>query len=183
MRYLLVLAITLLSVLAATPSASAHTQLTSSDPANGAQVAAPLQQITLTFNEPVAPDSTTVTVTGPDGAAWQIGQITGKDATLTVPVTPAGPAGEYVLNFKIGSADDHAVTGSLKFAMTVPATTTTTAPPTTTTTTTPSAAPSVAPAAQSTQDSGIPWWIWLVVVLVVVAVAVVVLATRKKRTV
>ena len=180
-RLLILFPIVLLSILATAPLAAAHTQLISSDPKDGAQVAAPPQQITLTFNEPVQVDQTTVTVTGADGTAWTVGQITGKDATLLVPVTPTGPAGLYTLNFKIGSADDHAVTGTTKFTMTVPLTTTTTPPPTTTTTPS-SAAPSVAPAAdvRTDQSSGIPWWVWLIVVLGVAAAAAVTVFLRKR---
>ncbi|WP_439659518.1 copper resistance CopC family protein [Lentzea sp. HUAS TT2] len=175
-RVLILLPIFLLSFLATAPLASAHTQLISSDPKDGAEVTAPPQQITLTFNEPVQVDQTTVTITGADGTAWTVGQITGKDATLLVPVTPAGPAGLYTLNFKIGSADDHAVTGAMKFTMTVPLTTTTTPPPTTTTAPS-SAAPSIAPAAdvQSDQSGGIAWWIWLIIaagVIVTIGAAV-----------
>ncbi|MET9225668.1 copper resistance CopC family protein [Lentzea sp. NPDC003310] len=182
-RVLILLPIFLLSFLATAPLASAHTQLISSDPKDGAEVAAPPQQITLTFNEPIQVDQTTVTVTGADGTAWTVGQLTGKDASLLVPVTPAGPAGVYTLNYKIGSADDHAVTGAVKFTMTVPLTTTTTPPPTTTTTPS-SAAPSIAPAAdaQTDQSSGMPWWVWLIVAVGVVGAVGAILFIRKRST-
>ncbi|MDX8143165.1 copper resistance protein CopC [Lentzea sp. BCCO 10_0061] len=183
-RLLLVLPLVLLSVLTTTPAASAHTQLISSDPKEGAQVAAPPQQLTLTFNEPVRPEQTTVTVTGADGTAWTVGQITAKDASLLVPVTPAGPAGLYTINFKIGSADDHAVTGAVKFTMTAPLVTTTTAPPTTTTTAPSSTAPSVAPVAdvQSDQSTGLTWWAWLLIAIGVAAVAGAVVWLRRRAT-
>lgn len=182
-RPLLILPMTLLALFAAVPMASAHTTLTASDPAEGASVAAPPSQITLTFNEPVKPEATTVTVAGADGTAWTVGQITAKDATVLVPVTPAGPAGPYTLTFKIDSVDDHPVTGTVKFTMAVPAATTTTVPPTTTTTAPSSSAPAVDPAASSSQptgDGGVPFWVWIIVAVVVLAAAAFVVGRRKR---
>jgi copper resistance protein C len=86
--------LTIIAILAAlatlwtAPNAWAHTELTASTPAEGAQVAAAPQQLSLTFSEPVDPAATKVTVTGAEGTAWTVGAITATNTTLTVPVTP-----------------------------------------------------------------------------------------------
>jgi len=175
----------LLAVLAMASPALAHATLTASNPAEGAQVATAPTQLTLTFNEPVSPDQVTITVTGPGGATWQVGAITGTDTTLTAPVQPAGPAGPYTMSYSIQSADEHPVTGAVNFAMTTAVVTTTTPPPTTTEpTTTEPTAPAPAPRAQDTSadDDGIPVWVWIVgAVVVLVAGVAVALGLSRKR--
>lgn len=54
--------------LTATP-AFAHAELKASDPAQGASIATPPQQVSLTFAEAVTLPDNPVTVTGPDGAS------------------------------------------------------------------------------------------------------------------
>jgi methionine-rich copper-binding protein CopC len=152
-----------LALLATAAPAAAHTELESSNPADGAQLAAPPTQLTLTFSEPVSTQGATVTVTGPNGNPWQVGTITAQNSTLTVPVQPAGPAGQYTLAWKITSADGDPASGTVRFALTAPAVVTT--PPATTTppptTTTAPANPSTVAQAQQTgsgDDGGIPAW-------------------------
>lgn len=187
-RLLAALPIALLALLPVAPGAAAHTELTASDPAEGAQLPAAPAQLTLTFNEPVQMQATTIAVTGPGGVTWQVGTITARDNSLLVPVTPTGTAGQYTIDYRIGSADDHPVTGAIRFTLTAPVTTTTTAPPTTTTTSAPAPTTttvSAAPAAQqSADDGGIPAWVWIVgvVVLAAIGVAVAVLTGRRRRT-
>lgn len=180
-RLPIIAALAVLATLWTAPNAWAHTELIASDPAKDAQVATAPQQLTLTFSEPIDPTLAKVTVAGADGTAWTVGVIAGSGATLTVPVTPAGPAGLYTISYTITSADGDPVTGTVAFTLTtaVPTPTTTT---TTTTTTAPaesSAAPD--PAAQPTDagDGGLPAWVWIVLGLVVVAVIVVGLLVRR----
>jgi methionine-rich copper-binding protein CopC len=72
----------------------------------------------LTFSEPIDPKQATVTVTGNDQTTWQVGTITAKNTTLTIPVTPAGPAGPYSIRYAITSADADPVSGSVGFTLT-----------------------------------------------------------------
>ena len=119
--------------------ASAHTELKSSNPAKGAALPAPPQQVELTFTEAVTVPADAITVTGPDSAKWTVGPATVAGAVVTAPVQATGPAGTYTVTWKVVSSDGDPVTGTIGFTLTNPATTTTTAPTTTTTTT---AAPS-----------------------------------------
>ncbi|TQM79615.1 hypothetical protein FHX81_1924 [Saccharothrix saharensis] len=193
----------------ATP-ASAHTDLLSSDPANGASVPQRPTRLTLTFTEPVPAESATVTLTGPDGAAWPTGEITADGATLTVPLAgSASPAGPYTVSWTVESLDGDFVDGTFAFTLTAPATqqppvaTTPAPPPAVTsadaapTTTSPSAGSTAtldappttgtsAPAATSGDgdDGGVPLWVWILVVAVLSVIGIAVgvgLNRRAKR--
>jgi methionine-rich copper-binding protein CopC len=177
----------LLAVLAlfvTAPAAWAHTELTASNPAEGAQVATPPTQLTLTFTEPVDPAAATVKVTGADGTAWAVGPITATDATLTAPVTPAGQPGQYTIDYTITSADGDPVSGAVKFTLTTAVPPPTTSGTTTTTTDAPADPPAPAPAAQSTDagSGGLPAWVWIVLAVALVAAAVVAVLVRRSST-
>ncbi len=152
----------------ATP-AFAHAELKGSNPAKGASVAAAPKQIELTFSEAVSPES--ITVAGPQGAQWTVGQITVAGPVVTAPVAAIGPAGEYTITYRVLSEDGDPVTGTVAFTLTTPATTTTTTTATTTTTVVaPTSNPQAAPT--SGEDSGgVPGWVWILVAIAVVLVA------------
>lgn len=164
----------------ATP-ALAHAELIASTPAEGAKLATPPKQVKLTFNEPVTPAASPLTVTGPGGTSWTVGKATLAGAVVTVPVQPSGPAGSYTLTYNVISDDGDAVTGTVSFTLTAAATPTTTAP--TTTTTPPTTTESATNAAASTSDSGsgVPVWVWIVGAAVVFAIALLVVL-RMSRT-
>jgi methionine-rich copper-binding protein CopC len=194
----------------ATP-ASAHTDLLSSDPANGASVPQRPTRLTLTFTEPVPAESASVTVTGPDGGAWPTGEITAGGATLTVPLAEStSPAGRYTVSWTVESLDGDFVDGTFAFTLTAPPVTqqppaaTTPAPPPAVTSadavpTTSSSAGSTptldvppttgtsAPAATSgdrSDDGGVPLWVWILVVAVLSVIGIAVgvgLNRRAKR--
>jgi methionine-rich copper-binding protein CopC len=96
-------------------AASAHTELTSSTPAQGQVLRAPLTAVTLTFGEAVGKPAF-VTVTGPqgrvdDGAA----QVDG--AVVTEPVRAGAPDGRYTVAFRVVSDDGHPVEASYTFQL------------------------------------------------------------------
>lgn len=152
--------------------ASAHTELESSSPAEGASLTAAPAQLQLTFGEPVTLPPDPVKVTGRDGATWQVGAASIAGAVVTVPVTSAGPAQEYTLTWKVVADDGDNVTGTVHFTLAAaPASAAAQAE-----TTTPSS-----PAPATTVDSaGIPGWIW-VLAGVVGLLAVIVVGVRQLR--
>src|SRR3954447_9224493 len=91
--------------------ASAHAKLVKSDPADGAQIAlteAP-KTITLTFDEEVAKDVTTVQVTDAGGASATSGAATvdfDKATLVTVPLNTLAP-GAYTVKWHAVTADDN----------------------------------------------------------------------------
>jgi methionine-rich copper-binding protein CopC len=151
----------------ATP-ALAHAELLSSDPAAGAALPAAPKQIQLTFSEPVGLPDSPLSVTGPDGSHWTIGTPTVAGAVITAPVEPVGPAGEYVLDYKVISDDGDIVGSTLKFSLATAVATSSSsaAAPTTTTPPTTSATASTTSAPQATGSTGdgdgVPVWVWII---------------------
>ncbi len=167
--------------------ASAHAELKSSSPAEGASLATAPQKVELTFEEPVTLQPDPIAVTGPDGAKWTVSPPAVTDATITAAVVPSGPAGAYTLTYKVISDDGDKVTGAVRFTLTAPA-----SPPTTSSSAAPTTASSSAaapatttsptPDASSDTSGGIPAWVWiLIAAVVVVAAAVVGLRLRRSR--
>lgn len=166
----------LLALFAAAPGAVAQAELTGSDPADGASVAAAPRSVTLTFSAPVNAELAVIFVTGADGRAWDSGEITASGDSLTMPVTPDGPAGRCTISYNIAD-EDHPSSGEVAFTLTAPA---------------PSLPPTSDPAAGSTEDPvaaaadkprGSRLWIWVLVgaVIVGVAVGVVFAGTARSR--
>lgn len=99
-------------------SASAHDYLVSSKPADGSVVRSQPGSLSLTFDDLVLNSAAIVNivqVTGPDGRHYESGCPKVLDRTITVPVG-LGPAGSYVVRWRIVSADGHPVTQNIHFA-------------------------------------------------------------------
>jgi len=174
-----------LGLVAAAAPAAAHAELVASTPAEGAELAAAPRQVQLTFNEPVRLQPDPVTVSGPGGVSWAVGQATVAGAVVTVLVEPAGPAGPYTLTFRVISVDGDPTSGTVRFALTAPVATTT-APTTVTTTVAATPTPTTAgqpPTTTAAQDAdnggGVPAWVWLLVAAA--ALAAVVAVTLRAR--
>jgi copper resistance protein C len=163
------------AMLVGTGQAFAHTRLESSDPADGASLAASPQRVSLTFNEAMQPGFTTLTVIGPDQAAYQTGDVAANGGTVSIAVRPLGPAGRYEIGYRVVSEDGHPVAGSVAFTLTtpgsgagVPAAT----PPAGGEA--PAAAPPVAESASPAESGGgMPVWPWIVGAVVLVGGGVV----------
>ncbi len=107
--------------------ASAHDYLVGSDPAVNGTVTAPIDQVSLTFNDRVLVlagegSANLVTVTGPDAAKrhFETGCASVLDRVVTAPVA-LGAAGKYTITYQIVSADGHTVSNSLAFDYRPPA--------------------------------------------------------------
>ncbi|MCS7477296.1 copper resistance protein CopC [Umezawaea endophytica] len=165
------LLLTGLALAATATPALAHAELLSSDPAAGASLPAAPTQVVLTFSEPVGLAATPITVTGPDGATWKVGQAVAAGAVITAPVEATGPAGEYVVDYRVVSDDGDEVGDKIRFTLAAPATppTTSAAPTTTTTTAAPTSSSAAAPAAQpaSEDGGGVPVSVWIIAAVVV----------------
>jgi copper resistance protein C len=149
--------VVILALLGTAPVAAASAELTGSDPAQGATLATAPRKITLTFSEPVDPDLVVIFVTGGDGRSWRVGAITASGNTLTMPVTPAGPAGHCTVEYSIAGAAQR-VHGSVRFTLTA-------APPSLPppTTTRASAGPTPAAGEPGPGSGGVPIWVWVLI--------------------
>lgn len=102
---------------AGAPAASAHTDLTSSTPADGATLDTLPSSIGLTFSDDMSQEYAKVALTAPDGTPAAAGepQVDGKSASLAV--KPGLPSGKYTVGYRVVSADGHPVSGSYSFTV------------------------------------------------------------------
>lgn len=152
--------------------ALAHSELVSSDPADGSVLDHAPSQVVLTFNEDVQKTGTAIIVSDADDV--RIDQVSGLavDGTdVTVPVDTTVGTGEYTIAYRVVSADGHVVEGSLQYSVVLPGEAT----PTPTTTATDSAT--------SDSSDGPPPWAFLFAIVGVAAglMAVVVAIARRAR--
>lgn len=188
--FLLLLSILTTAVLAlglAAP-ASAHSELISSSPEDGAELEQAPAEIVLEFNEDIEPIGTEVAVVDPEGTPVSEGEVAVEGAVVTQAIT-GGAAGAYTVTWRAVSADGHPITGEYTFTVLEPATTEpeTTEPTTeaettdaTTRATTESAAAGDAGSEDAESSAGPAAPILIGIVAVVIA-GVVVLLVRRRR--
>ena len=177
------LAAVVLAVLsvATAPAAAAHNTLTASDPAANAVIPAVPQTFSLTFNDQVKNEFVTVVLT-PDGNApiTLIATVSGPTVTATLPTTTTaadpGTSRAYRLGYRVISADDHPISGSIDFTVG-------TSPLAFAggVATTPVAAADVSAASDATDASSAGWWVAAGAVVLVVVVAAVTVSRSRRR--
>lgn len=109
----------------ATP-ASAHTELTSTDPAAGASLADPPNEVTLAFTDKMSADFSSLSLTVGDREAVTLAPDTdGNEVSAVIPaVLPGTAASPTVVTWRIAyrvvSGDGHPVAGELSFEAPAP---------------------------------------------------------------
>jgi len=129
-------------------TASAHNTLISSDPSDGAELAAAPAQITWTFDKAVPLETLTVTLIDATGARSELSGSTHGAAGDTEVVTPlpALQPGPVSVRWRLVGPDGHPITGLVSFTITAaPTATTTVAATTAEVTTVPSSPVTAAP--------------------------------------
>jgi copper resistance protein C len=97
-------------------TAAAHTALTTSVPAAGGEVQAPVAEIALEFNGAVR--LTAVIVTDADGTRHAVAAAPlDQAARFMLEVPEPLPAGRYVLSWRAVGADTHIVSGDIPFTV------------------------------------------------------------------
>lgn len=115
----IILATALAAATLASPFASAHASLKSSNPEAGATVAAAPKEITLTFNEKVEESFSTITLADGEGkpvAANKAKVDAAHPAILRMQV-PALNAGAYAVSWAVAGHDGHRRKGDFKFSV------------------------------------------------------------------
>lgn len=117
----------LLSVFSVFPSAQAHSDLISSDPAAGASLEKMPESFSLTFNEELisidGESVNTLTLQGVDGNRYELLAPTVVGAVLSAELGAAEyPAETYLLSYRAVSADGHPITGEITFSTQSPTT-------------------------------------------------------------
>lgn len=117
-RFLASTLFVILSSLFLVGMASAHSNIVSAVPADGAEGAAP-SAIEVTFNEKVNLVFSSLTLVGPDGAEIALGQLTpiSDGNGMVAPVITELSSGTYTVNWTLLSPDGHKLEGSYDFTV------------------------------------------------------------------
>lgn len=117
-RTLRTVAAALMLLLSAAAPAMAHSNTVSTSPEEGAILDVLPASVTITLDEKPMDVGHALAVTAPDGTLVSTGAPELRGHQLIVPVKPGGPAGEYVIGYRVVSADGHVVNGSARFTVT-----------------------------------------------------------------
>ena len=129
LRSALLGAVVLVAVLlGAVSPASAHDTAESTSPAAGATVAAPPEQVSVTFNHNPLALGSQIVVNDATGANWSDGPVEIVDNVAAQKLKSGAPAGPYTVHWRVASSDGHPIEGSFTFTATAAAAGTTPAP-------------------------------------------------------
>ncbi|MDO9485205.1 MAG: copper resistance protein CopC [Actinomycetota bacterium] len=149
--------------------ASAHTELMSSTPANGAVLANPPASVSFVFGEPLLPTLDTVSINDAEGSNLAQQKVTPTGNQISIQWPNDLPAGEYEVAYRVVSEDGHPLSDAIRFSYGRP---------------TPEATTAVTPDApadeQSTQAIG-PWAIGLGIVLLAGSIGVIYVLVKRRR--
>lgn len=104
-----------LQVVVAT-TASAHTELSTSDPSAGSTVDRVPAIVRLTFSEPVG-QPLAVAVVAPDGSIVSTGAVETSGNVVSQRLARADAPGSYTISYRVTSLDGHALEGSVTFTL------------------------------------------------------------------
>ena len=171
LRRALLGAVVLVAVLlGAVSPASAHDTAESTSPAAGATLAAPPEQVSVTFNHNPLALGSQILVNDATGANWADGRVEIVDNVAAQKLKSGAPAGLYTVHWRVASSDGHPIEGSFTFTATAAATGTTAAAAVPTMgTAQPGTTPAPAPAPAGSEP-----FPWSVMIFVAVAVGILV---------
>jgi hypothetical protein len=125
MKKLVTVASAILLVLAA-PTANAHSELVSANPAAASNIQELPQQIEIEFNEELLNlgSGNSVSVISPSGEDLGMGETSTDGATITRLLNTTSELGSFKVSYRVASADGHVLNGSYTFNLNMTAVTT-----------------------------------------------------------
>lgn len=109
--------LTFVALLLVAGPASAHDQLLSSDPKDGATLEEAPSTISLTFTAPPLDAGIEIALVGPDGTTAQGEDIQVEDRVVTAQLDAGLPAGTYDVAWHVVSSDGHPIDGELSYVV------------------------------------------------------------------
>ncbi|TDT81494.1 hypothetical protein DFO47_103147 [Arthrobacter sp. AG258] len=95
--------------------ACAHDAAESTSPAQGASVAAPPEEVSVTFSNPPLGIGSSFSVKDASGTEWADGSVRIVDNVATQKLRSGGPAGAYKVAWRVVSSDSHPIEGTFTF--------------------------------------------------------------------
>lgn len=121
MRGLIVVPVAAATLLANTPSASAHAALESTNPAKSAVVNKATSQVSMIFGEAIlvlkGKNPNSISVTNPQGKIVSTGRAKISGMQISEALKTPLSAGKYTVKYRVVSGDGHVVTGSYNFTV------------------------------------------------------------------
>jgi copper resistance protein C len=103
------------AVLGLAGPAAAHDAAESSTPADGASVAVPPEQVSVTLNKNPLGIGAAFSVKDAAGTEWAEGPVDIVDNVASQKLRAGGPAGEYTVVWRVVSSDSHPIEGTFAF--------------------------------------------------------------------
>ncbi len=120
-RRSLAVAIVVANLLAGTDAALAHAILIETEPASQASLATPPSEIVLVFSEAVTPIVLRLLDINGQAIA-EVDDVLGKNSRLSLPLQSRIPDGQYLVSYRVMSADTHPIAGAFSFSVGTPGT-------------------------------------------------------------
>ncbi|TLM82139.1 copper resistance protein CopC [Pseudarthrobacter sp. NamE2] len=95
--------------------AAAHDAAESSNPAQGASLPAPPEQVSVTFNNNPLGIGASISIKDAAGTEWADGPVQIVDNVASQKLRAGGLAGEYTVSWRVVSSDSHPIEGSFGF--------------------------------------------------------------------
>ena len=96
--------------------ASAHDAAESTSPAQGAALAAPPAEVSVTFSNTPLGIGLSFSIKDAGGTEWADGSVQIVDNVATQKLRPGGPAGTYTVAWRVVSSDSHPIEGTFTFS-------------------------------------------------------------------
>lgn len=108
----------LAAMLFAASPASAHDVAESSSPAQGATVATPPEEVSITFNHDPLALGSQIRVTDATGTDWADGGVEIVDNVVSQKIKDGAPSGTFTVVWRVVSSDSHPIEGTFTFTAT-----------------------------------------------------------------
>ncbi|MDQ0117036.1 copper resistance CopC family protein [Pseudarthrobacter sp902506025] len=95
--------------------ASAHDAAESTSPAQGAALAVPPAEVSVTFSNKPLGIGSSFSIKDAGGTEWADGSVQIVDNVATQKLRPGGPAGTYTVAWRVVSSDSHPIEGTFTF--------------------------------------------------------------------
>ena len=110
--------IALISSFAFATSSTAHTDVVSTSPADGAVIDVTPADVSITFSEPPIQEGAAILLADVSGVELPLGEVQFDGAQVKAAAPSDLPAGDYIVTWRVSAQDGHVLTGEFSFTFT-----------------------------------------------------------------